>query len=105
MTEHAMIDDNGDGRGSAEPDVEAGDGRLAGAFAMGRMGSTNPANVTDPVLRGLLEERVALERRLDALRARQSSMEPEAYDRELEELLVEIALKDQEIRLRGGGER
>jgi hypothetical protein len=103
MTEHALIDDNGDRRGSGEPDVEAGDGRVAGAFAFGRLGSTNPANVSDPVLRGLFEERAELEKRLDALRARQGSMAAEAYDRELEGLLIEIALKDQEIRLRGGG--
>ena len=108
MTEHALIDDNGDHEGSSEPVVdpaEAGDGRLAGAFAFGRLGTVNPANVDDPVLRGLLEERAALERRLDALRARQASMAPEAYDAELETLLIEIALKDQEIRRRGGGGR
>lgn len=108
MTEHALLDDNGDQLGSTElvPDpADADDGRLAGAFAFGRLGSVNPANVDDPVLRGLLQERAELERRLDALRARQASMTSEAYDTELEALLIEIALKDQEIRRRGGEDR
>jgi hypothetical protein len=103
LTEHSLLDDDGDERGTGEPADSTADGRLAKTFAFGRVGALNPANVTDPVLKGLLEQRAELERRLDALRARRDTMEAAAYDRELEALLVEIALKDREIRLRGGG--
>ena len=104
LTEHALIDDNGDSRGSAEPDLEAGDGIVARSFALGRVASaTGVTNTDDPVLRGLLQERAEIERRLDALRARRATMEAAAYDQALEALLVELALKDQEIRRRGGG--
>jgi hypothetical protein len=104
MTEHALIDDNGDSKGSAQPDVEAGDGQLARTFALGRPASAAGAtNTDDPVMRGLLQERAAIEARLDALRARRTTMEAAEYDRQLEALLVELALKDQEIRRRGGG--
>jgi hypothetical protein len=104
LTEHALIDDNGDSRGSPQPDVEAGDGQLARSFALGRVASAaGVTNTEDPVLRALLQERAEIERRLDALRARRTTMEPAAYDQALEALLVELALKDQEIRRRGGG--
>jgi hypothetical protein len=102
LTEHALIDDDGDSRGSAQPDLEVGDGRFAQSFALGR-GASVTVNTEDPVLRALLQERAEIERRLDALRARRGSMEPAAYDDALEALLVELALKDQEIRRRGGG--
>jgi hypothetical protein len=106
LTEHPLLDDDGDSRGTTEATAETADGRLAKTFAFGRLGTVNPANVTDPVLKGLLEQRAALDRRLDALRARQATMEPAAYDRELEAILIEIALKDREIRARGpGGDR
>jgi hypothetical protein len=103
LTEHPLLDDDGDRRGTTETTAETPDGRVAKTFAFGRLGTVNPANVTDPVLKGLLEQRAELDRRLDALRARQATMEPAAYDRELEDILVEIALKDREIRARGPG--
>jgi hypothetical protein len=103
MTEHALIDDNGDSRGSTTPDVQAGDGQLASTFALGRVASAANLNTDDPVLRGLLQQRAEIEGRLNALRARRSQMEAAQYDMELEALLVELALKDQEIRRRGGG--
>jgi hypothetical protein len=103
LTEHSLLDDDGDERGTSAPADSTADGRLAETFAFGRLGSVNPSNVTDPVLKGLLEQRAEMERRLDALRARRETMDPAAYDSELEALLVEIALKDREIRLRGPG--
>jgi hypothetical protein len=104
LTEHALIDDNGDSRGSGEPDLESGDGMVARSFALGRVASAaGVTNTDDPVLRGLLQERAEIERRLDALRARRNTMEAAEYDQQLEALLVELALKDQEIRRRGGG--
>lgn len=103
LTEHSLLDDDGDERGTGEPADSTADGRVAKTFAFGRLGTVNPANVTDPILKGLLEQRAEMERRLDALRARRETMEAAAYDRELEALLVEIALKDREIRARGGG--
>jgi hypothetical protein len=103
MTEHALIDDNGDSKGSPTPDAAAGDGQLASTFALGRVASAANANTDDPVMRQLLQQRAEIETRLNALRARRSQMEAAQYDMELEALLIELALKDQEIRRRGGG--
>lgn len=106
LTEHAMLDDDGDGRGSAEPAATAGDGQLARAFVLGartvasggagRAGAAvTPAN---PRAAALLAERGALERDVAALRARKASMAAAAYDAELERLLVAIAEKTRAIR-------
>ena len=53
---------------------------------------------TDPRVAALVAERQALESQVAALRARKDSLDPAAYDRELERLLVAIAEKTQAIR-------
>jgi hypothetical protein len=106
-TEHAQLDDDGDGTGSTEVQEEATDGWLARGFWLGsaqlaRMGSASDS-ITDPVLIRLYEERAALERQISELRALRGSLEESRYESELEELLVAMALKNREIRENGGG--
>ena len=120
LTEHALLDDNGDGEGSSEPGSEAslaagsgaGDGRLARRFWIGDarrvaadavVVSGIPEGITDPELLLLYEERVALETQVAELRARKDEMEVEAYETELENILVDLALKTREIRAKAGG--
>jgi hypothetical protein len=106
-TEHPQLDDDGDGIGSTDAGGEAADGWLARGFWLGQSAAAVaqgiPDGVTDPVLRRLYEERADLERRIGDLRALRGQMEETRYDRELEELLVAMALKNREIRERGGG--
>ncbi len=95
-TEHAMLDDNGDGEGSEEPTALEGDGMVAATLALG---STVAANLPDdPVLRALYLERQELERRIESLRLLRTSMDPARYATELELLATELALKTREIR-------
>ncbi len=103
LTEHALLDDNGDGEGST--DLEEGlDGALAGMLFLGASPMAVAAMSTDdPVLKGLYEEKAALEQRIDELRAIKDQMEEERYQTTLEDLLVELALKNREIRAREGG--
>jgi hypothetical protein len=61
-----------------------------------------PRPSRDPRVVALVAERQALESQVAALRARKDSLQPEAYDRELERLLVSIAEKTQAIRAVGG---
>lgn len=103
VTEHAVLDDNGDGEGSPDPGTGAPDGALADAFRLAGSAVAAAAAPDDPVLAGLLAERQAIQRRIDALRAQRGSMGQEAYDQALEALLVELALKTREIRAREGG--
>ena len=108
-TEHAQLDDNGDGEGSQEVDEDASDGRLAATFWLGSSSATASAaealdSITDPALIQLYGEKADLERRVVQLRALRGQMEEGQYELELEALLVELALKNREIREKGGGE-
>ncbi len=98
-TEHALLDDNGDGEGSDEPGPEAPDGALAGAVYLvsGPAASAEQAT-SDPRLADLYTEKGQLEEEIEALRAIKSGMEASAYEQQLEELLVRFALNARAIR-------
>ena len=101
-TEHALLDDNGDGAGSGEPDPLGGDGTVARTlfFTGGAGPRAAAAFPDDPELAALYEERQALEARVDDLRRIRGAEPSEQYTQELERLLVELALKSREIRQR-----
>lgn len=109
LTEHAVLDDNGDGEGSREfgetgsggsgSGGAGGDGALARrVFLSAASGAMAELATTDPVLRVLYEAKAEIEARIDALRAVKDQMPLERYEDQLEELLVELALKNREIR-------
>jgi hypothetical protein len=95
-TEHAMLDDDGDRRGSAEPDPRAGDGALARRFVVGARTATSAA--TTAVASELTARKTELEAQVDSLRRRKESMPVDAYERQLERLLVDLARVSQAIR-------
>ncbi len=101
QTEHALLDDDGDGEGSMEPGLDAGDGRLASRFflAVERPAVAEQA-VDDPELASLLERKRELENAVVDLRARKDEMDPGAYETELEALLLELASTNRAIRER-----
>ena len=96
-TEHALLDDNGDKEGSADPSPTAKDGKLAASLSIGSAADAAPLPA-DPKLRALYLERRDLERRVEALRLLKDSMEPAKYASELEKLVTDLALKTREIR-------
>jgi hypothetical protein len=86
-TEHALLDDNGDGVGHEAG--APGDGAIAAlTFLDPRPGAQAAA---DPELARLLDQRQLLEDQIGKLKARKSEMKPEEYDAELERLVVELA--------------
>lgn len=93
LTEHAQLDDNADGKGSA--DVDGADGALAKAvsFALERESAA-----ADPRAAGLLAERRRLETAIGELRQRKAAMDSLAYERELERLLLSLAETNQALR-------
>ena len=97
ITEHALLDDGGDGEGSMEPSPEGKDGRVAAILSLGTPSSAL-ALPADPKLRQLYEDRRALERRVEALKLLKAGMDPAKYAADLEKLLTDLALKTQEIR-------
>ena len=102
QTEHALLDDNGDGEGSREPAVGAEtdsgdpiDGALAYRFYL-----AEPDELTDagPRSAELTAQKRALERRLELLRAEKTALPADEYDRRLEELLLELALLNRRLK-------
>jgi hypothetical protein len=98
QTEHAQLDDDGDKTGHPEPDGKTGEGALARRFFLDAGSAGARAASNDPRLSPLYAEKFALEEQLEALKKRKSTMSADAYDDELEKLLVELALKSRTIR-------
>jgi len=96
-TEHAMLDDNGDKAGSADPTTNGPDGKVAALLAIGSAADA-AALPADPKLRALVLEQRELEHRVESLRLLKESMEPAKYQSELEKLVTDLALKTREIR-------
>ncbi|HKP86802.1 MAG TPA: hypothetical protein VJZ26_11930 [Blastocatellia bacterium] len=95
-TEHALIDDNGDGTGHEE--ATAGDGTIAKAVYLDSKPMEQAGGDAD--LAKLLKERGRFEEEIEKLKARKAEMKQEDYDRELEGLLVELAKVNQTIKSR-----
>ena len=95
-TEHAQISDNG----AEKTDIKAKEPPLlarATSFHVDR-----PAVSSDPKVQALLNERKEIEQKIEALRINKNSMQEADYNKQLEELLVQLALKNQEIRQQEG---
>ena len=102
LTEHAVLDDNGDGTGSEEVGLNEPDGSLAAGFQLGGISVTEEEINQDPELARLYEERRQIQARITELRILRDAMQEEAYMAAMEELLVELALKNREIRAKEG---
>lgn len=90
-TEHAMLDDDGDGHGSRDPGRERGDGHLAARVHL--RAPAHPAGT--PAGREALALEVAARRlvdRIEALKQDKRNLAPDHYQQRLESLLIELAL-------------
>jgi hypothetical protein len=94
-TEHAQISDNGEGADKTnlktlkEPPLIA----RSTSFVVDR-----PIVSSDPKMQALLNQRKEIEQKVDALRINKSSMPEAEYEKQLDELLLQLALKNQEIK-------
>jgi hypothetical protein len=99
-TEHAQLDDDGDGKAVAEATQKEGV-RAGAAFLMGAASVTEglsaEALASDPELAKLVETRRELEGRVEALKLQKDAMPEDAYLRELERLLLDLAAVTQRI--------
>ena len=98
QTEHAMLDDNGDGKGSPEPGRDTADGSVAMRLFLVDLSAV--AEVADSELAALLREQQALEEEWALLRARKDDMVVTEYEAELERVLLEMARVGHAIRQR-----
>ena len=89
-TEHAVLEDTGKGEGEKAPSAENGEGKLAGAFTVVRLGA-NAAASRDPAKRALLDKKEQLEQAIDKLKYEKAAMPSNEYKRQLTRLLLELA--------------
>ena len=96
-TEHALLDDNGDGVGN-EVTTPGDDGSLA---ARTYLDKTLPGSLpTDEVLLKLLQRKSTLEAELEDLKIRRQFLTAPEYAKEFERLMVELAQVAHDIRQR-----
>lgn len=87
LTEHATMDDGGEGRLAAT--MFLGSGRADAALLV---------DMNDPGVRELVERRDAIERDIAALKLMKATMDPTTYDAQMENLLTDLALKTRALR-------
>jgi hypothetical protein len=96
-TEHALLEDNGDGVGHEK--VEAGDGLLARATYLDSYTMAQAA--ANAATAQLLRERTRLEGEVEQLIARKRDLSDEEYEKQLEKLFVDLAKINRAIKLGG----
>ncbi len=96
-TEHALLDDNGDGVGREK--AEAGEGLLARATYLDSL-SIDEAAASAATGR-LLKERTRLEGEIEQLIARKANMPESEYEATLERLFIELAKVNRSIKQAG----
>ncbi len=99
-TEHALLDDNGDGRGTREPGPGGTDGTLAGRIYFGRGpgGPEATAGTGPPGGRALQVRMEELRWSIDELKARKDQVDPGEYAARMEDMLIELARVTRQLR-------
>ena len=87
-----------DGKLATENAQLADEGQLAGRFFLSSAGGSATAGAASPRLTALYGERAALDDQIAALKKRKSTLTTDAYEAELEKLLLSLAMKSREIR-------
>ena len=99
VTEHAQLDDDGNGKGTDLPDGRgAGDGLLARRFFLDVGAVESRVAASDPRFARLYADKFAIEDKIDALKQRKAAMKVDVYYTELEVLLIGLARVAREIR-------
>ena len=89
-TEHAVIEDTGKGNGERTATAENGEGKLASAFSVVRLGA-NAAAARDPNKRPLLEKKEQIEQAIEKLKFDKAAIPAAQYKQQLTQLLLELA--------------
>lgn len=90
VTEHAQISDNGAPMTGVVPQVPA----------MASLTSFNvdrPVSVADSKLQALLNEQKEIQQKIETLQINKAAMLPDDFDKQIEALILQLALKSQQI--------
>ncbi len=94
VTEHAMLDDNGDGKGSEKATDE--EGSLAKTTYFDSLFYQLAGS--DKELQGWYADKMRLEREVEELKLRKAKLQPDDYENELEKLLIQLAELNEKIK-------
>ena len=97
QTEHSQLDDDGSRQNTAEPTGRAGQGMLARRFFLDARADAVAAG-GDAALATLYSQKFELEVQVDSVRAKKATLRREAYEADLERVLIELARKSRDIR-------
>jgi len=89
-TEHSVLEDTGKGDGEKDPKPETGEGRLAAALPVVRLGA-NAAAARDPAKKALLDQKEQVENQIDKLKYEKAAMNAAEYKKQLTALLLQLA--------------
>ena len=92
VTEHPQISDNG----AAKTNAASKEVPLLARTLVFQV--DRPVVTNDPVLAALLNEKKELEQKIEALRIGKSGIPEPEYEKQMEDLLVQLALKNQQIK-------
>jgi hypothetical protein len=98
QTEHAMLDDDGDGVGHADASERGPDGPRARAFFIGAGAGVSTAIAANPKAAELLLTQQRLQAQIDSLRAARQGMTEDDFQRALEPLMVKLAETNRALR-------
>lgn len=101
QTEHAMLDDDGDGAGRADPAERGPDGMVASKFFLQQAAGLTGAAASDPRVAQLLSTQSRLQSQLDSLRLAKGVMKEAEYEKALEDILTKIAENASALRALG----
>ncbi len=91
QTEHAVLDDSGDGQAHTKPSPENGDGLLARTAYLDAGAAARPGEGMSAEERNLTAAAQELERQIEALKYAKSAMSEAEYEKKLESLLLRLA--------------
>ena len=98
QTEHAVLDDDGDGVGHPDASEKGPDGTKARTFFLSAASDLSPNVANDPRAAELLATRQRLQSQIDSLRALRSGMKEEDFQKALEPMLLKLAETNQALR-------
>ena len=91
QTEHAVMDDNGDGQAQPQPSPENGEGLLARNVFLDSGSSVDASANLTPEQQELMREVRKVESRIEALKYAKAEMSEADYEKKLEDLLLKLA--------------
>ena len=95
-TEHALLEDQGDGEGVREATPENGQGLLASSILLVDLGGRTAAD-DNPQARALKTKKRKIEEAIEQLKYRKASLTSKQYFERLEKLLIDLAGAEQSL--------